>query len=743
MCELTPLFCAVINGSELSGLKNVEQHHDLAKMYFPCIFPGEKMNCFSAVGETNRVYFRSLFRSPLQISKMCTKIRRQLDYCSNETSNITNLPWAMSTDNGLDVHSKKLSITFLSHQNVHSINKEKFSGKRVAIVEIEQKGFFLVHSNLSVDIFHVDKLEFADAAELEFTGVEFNDVYISFSIIGDDLNRIEKVKLILYNAMSRAKDHVFVLFHENDWALFNGLYKDTGMDAVLDKLSKSKLLGEYELTVLNSQVKLMQAIKLIVVSKHLLQFKTVLPLMRNFKDANFHHCVQKLLASCFTWCKKGNILEMLRLFQSETNTEMTPEDAWKYLIESLFFVAEDWEQNSRKKLFDKFQEVTQISFKNFELELTDYHHALFPRLWIAESEDLLQSFRNSVSIVELFVFIVSMGQYHFHENCFRKMIETLIGERAISIDVEEVARFLFSIQIPREGNFGTIMDLIENDVVKIFAEFNSEKVPVIFRYSSFGSFGLFKGIFTRIRQAKIRFSELLGDKKTNILWYTGRGDCGYHKTHHVLQDACEQNNDELERLLTQKDSQGFSVLQYHCAVSEDPRILQLLIKYSRTVWHNVISESGETLIHIACIHNQIAVLDFVLKSDKEKNYKVTRTANENGDTCLHYACKNGKITIVKMLLNAVPDLASKINNLGKNALHIACLNGHLDTAQTLCRHYCGEGFFKFMHELNKEKNNSFPLASQSKMTVEETSDHELLLNVSKSEQSAKSKKNIF
>ena len=479
------LFYAVINGCELSGLKNVELHHYPVDLFFPSTFPGEKMDFFSMFGETRRVYLRSLFRSPWQISKMCTKIRRQLDYCSNETSYISYLPWAMSVDNGLDVNSKNKSISFLSHQNVYFIiiNGDSFRGKRVAIVEIEQKVTVFVHSNPSVHLFHVDKLECADAKELEFTGVEFNIVYISFSIIGDDINRIKKVKLILYNAMSCAKDHVIVLFHENDWALFDELYKYTEMDIVLDKLSKSELLGEYDLETIDSQLRLMQVIKSIIVRKHLQQFKAVLPLIRKFKDADFRHCVQTMLASCFTWCKKGNILEMLHLFQSETNTEMTQEDAWNYLCTSILFVAEDWEQTSKKKFFDKFQKVTQVSFKNFEITTNDYSHILFPNCWIAESEDLLQSFKNSVDsdLLRLFEFIVSMGKFKFDKNCFRKIITTLLGERAISIDVERSMSVLCLV-IPREENFGIIMNLIENDAVKLFTEFNSGTVdrPLIF-----------------------------------------------------------------------------------------------------------------------------------------------------------------------------------------------------------------------------------------------------------------------
>ena len=406
---------------------------------------------------------------------------------------------------------------------------------------------------------------------------------------------------------------------------------------------------------------------------------------------------------------------MLHIFQSETNTEMTQKAAWKYLSESSFFVAEDWEQKSRKKFFDKFQKVTQVSFKKFEITTDDYSHILFPNCWIAESEGLLQSFQNSVDfdLLRLFEFIVSVGKFNFDKNCFRKIITTLVGERerAISIDIERSMSF-FYLAIPREENFGIIMNLIENDAVKLFTEFNpgTVDIPLIFYYFRCSSFSLFKDIFTRIRQAKIRFSELLGNDNTNFLWHIGWGDCGLHKAQLVLQDAFEQKNDELERLLTQKNDNGVSVLPYHCKFANDPRIVQLLIKYSRTVSDKVIDERGRTLIHHASFDNQIVVLDFLIKVDQEKNYELTRIADDKGETCLHLACYNGNATIAEMLLKRVPELASNINDCGINALHVACLLGHQDTAQTFRRHYSGERFSNILCDDGKG-NNTLHLAA--------------------------------
>ena len=268
----------------------------------------------------------------MQISKLCTKTRRQLDDQSYMSSRIENLPWAMSIDNGLDVRRRKQSISFVSRQNFNFMNEESLEGKSIAMVEVEGKEESINFSlNAQVDLFQINNLENADIASLEFSGVEFDVVYISFPKVGLDIKRFEKVKLILYNAMSRSTDSVTVLFHESDWALFDQLEKCTGMDFVLQKLCNSKLLTDIDLEQIDSPLKTLQAIKTVIVNKNPRQFETIIPVIGKFQDADFYHCVQNLLGVCFTWCENGNILEMLRLFRSETKQEISEEVGWEYL----------------------------------------------------------------------------------------------------------------------------------------------------------------------------------------------------------------------------------------------------------------------------------------------------------------------------------------------------------------------------------------------------------------------------
>ena len=359
-------FYAVINGSELNVSRNSELDQGSCIFDVPSSFPEESMSSFSKF-DRKRVYMRKLYRNPLQISKLCTKLRRQLDYNSDMSGDISSVPWAMSIDNGLEVHSKTQSIRFVSHQKFNFKNEGNLDGKNIAIIKIEiGENFIDQFPNVPVHLFQIDKLENADAAELEFTGVEFDTVYISFGIIGDDLNRSKKVELILYNAVSRSTDFVIVLFHEKDWELFEQLKNYGRMDVVLDNLNNCKRLSEIELEKIDSRLRLLQAIKAVIVIKDLPQFRTLLPLIAKFNDATFYQSIQNLLASCFTWCKKGNILEMLRLFRSETKIDMSEENGWKCLSQSLLFIAADWKQTLRQEFFTKFLEVSRLSFKNFK-----------------------------------------------------------------------------------------------------------------------------------------------------------------------------------------------------------------------------------------------------------------------------------------------------------------------------------------------------------------------------------------
>uniref|UniRef100_A0A8C6PDN4 SMC5-SMC6 complex localization factor 1 n=1 Tax=Nothobranchius furzeri TaxID=105023 RepID=A0A8C6PDN4_NOTFU len=91
---------------------------------------------------------------------------------------------------------------------------------------------------------------------------------------------------------------------------------------------------------------------------------------------------------------------------------------------------------------------------------------------------------------------------------------------------------------------------------------------------------------------------------------------------------------------------------------------------------------GETLLHRACIRNQVeAVLQILAHPDTDINVK-----DHAGWTPLHEACNHGSTECVKALLHhrPAPVLTDQVE--GVSPLHDALLNGHMDIAKMLLEH---------------------------------------------------------
>uniref|UniRef100_A0A1A8L5L9 Ankyrin repeat domain 32 n=4 Tax=Nothobranchius pienaari TaxID=704102 RepID=A0A1A8L5L9_9TELE len=95
-----------------------------------------------------------------------------------------------------------------------------------------------------------------------------------------------------------------------------------------------------------------------------------------------------------------------------------------------------------------------------------------------------------------------------------------------------------------------------------------------------------------------------------------------------------------------------------------------------------VNAAGETLLHRACIRNQVeAVLQILAHPDTDINVK-----DHAGWTPLHEACNHGSTECVKALLQhrPAPVLTDQVE--GVSPLHDALLNGHMDIAKMLLEH---------------------------------------------------------
>ena len=89
--------------------------------------------------------------------------------------------------------------------------------------------------------------------------------------------------------------------------------------------------------------------------------------------------------------------------------------------------------------------------------------------------------------------------------------------------------------------------------------------------------------------------------------------------------------------------------------------------------------SGLTLLHLACQHGHLDIVQYLIKDQKCN----PETTTPEGRTPLHSACKSGHLHIVKYLITDHKCNPHCTDNNGLTALHNACLNGHLDVTKYL------------------------------------------------------------
>ena len=84
-----------------------------------------------------------------------------------------------------------------------------------------------------------------------------------------------------------------------------------------------------------------------------------------------------------------------------------------------------------------------------------------------------------------------------------------------------------------------------------------------------------------------------------------------------------------------------------------------------------LSSSGESMLHVACAHRQLEIVEFLVTG----RYCNQVVQNHTGQTALHIACKIGCLETVK-LVSSNCDVNTQTVDGGDTPLHIACLYGH-------------------------------------------------------------------
>ncbi|XP_029176002.1 ankyrin repeat domain-containing protein 27-like isoform X2 [Nylanderia fulva] len=142
--------------------------------------------------------------------------------------------------------------------------------------------------------------------------------------------------------------------------------------------------------------------------------------------------------------------------------------------------------------------------------------------------------------------------------------------------------------------------------------------------------------------------------------------------------ACIKNGNlsEVERILTyERSNQDDEVVLCHplCTCASCERT------WTKTREPNTCpkDDRGRTSLHIAVLHDQLVIVDFLL--DRRTDINVT---DSDGSTPLHYACVKGHQNILLLLLHANAD-PTMTDSQGNTPLHLAVDRGHESCVKAL------------------------------------------------------------
>ncbi|XP_023314366.1 ankyrin repeat domain-containing protein 27-like isoform X1 [Trichogramma pretiosum] len=187
-------------------------------------------------------------------------------------------------------------------------------------------------------------------------------------------------------------------------------------------------------------------------------------------------------------------------------------------------------------------------------------------------------------------------------------------------------------------------------------------------------------------QSSIPIYENINGDEDHNLFGNGYGDCnGLDKqTSELFEHARKGNVVEVQRIMTEKSSSGNNDKESKlchplCLCERCQRKMSSNKRFGLDGTPSITArdERGRTCLHVAALHGQVAVVDYLLNRGAK-----TSLADADGATALHCAAARGHQNTLLMLLHAGADPNAQ-DSRGNTPLHLAADHGHDACVKTL------------------------------------------------------------
>ena len=418
---------------------------------------------------------------------------------------------------------------------------------------------------------HVDLMPWSSDS-LSFTGSEFDKVVI---LCNEHTNaQFREMKSVLYSALTRAKQKAIIFCHENTESHIRKLLSLSSTDQVFQKMRSCENLGENFPSCLENQYDMLDAFKRIVVSKNVAQFNSLEKFVSECTDPSFDwvfDCVQSMLLHCFPW---GNeIVQMLNKFLTWRSVSRSEVNIFN---STSFFFGIDSTKEERVKLL----EGIDMDLRSTDVAVDTMDTAKLKNLALSAIawdemvlfDEVFRRLKDILSLeddffVELLYHAVVLNDIEYMEIVVETIwnresrIFCLLKQTAPFIDEAIFSKLVTSVRIPSD--------------VFLMQNLSEEPFQTLIHYfASTATAQCFTKLLSVLPKETFQFSafNLQDDLGRNVLM---SAVCNSEKFQMILNRAEQQG--DLDVLLSQKDSKGWSCLRHACN-ADNIDVVKLLVR---------------------------------------------------------------------------------------------------------------------------------------------------------------------
>jgi serine/threonine-protein phosphatase 6 regulatory ankyrin repeat subunit B len=143
----------------------------------------------------------------------------------------------------------------------------------------------------------------------------------------------------------------------------------------------------------------------------------------------------------------------------------------------------------------------------------------------------------------------------------------------------------------------------------------------------------------------------------------------------MCKSLVKKNND----LLSVKDNNGYTVL-HDAAKSNSKELLEYLL--SKGLQVNELTQLGKTLLHVACMENNVFMVDYLAV----RYPQLLEVVDYSSNNALHDAAWGGMVELLEYLVSRGLDVNATRKD-GKTILHMCCMNGKLKMTAHIIDNY--------------------------------------------------------